>query len=185
MRKKFIDKVYMREVTDKVFHVEENKEFGGYIGLKYVKDMTQNITYYCNGKKYIGLDKGYTILEYIPFNRNYNCRVFFDTQNRPICFYFDINNGVGIENGIPWYNDLYLDVVYETPVITESAYYIRLDDEIEYKQAKKDGLIDDETFKMGYEVVTKLMLELKEHKNDIVARCQFDLYRLKEKLGIK
>ncbi len=185
MRQKFIDKIYMREVLDKEWYLEKDEKLNGYIALKYVKEISKPLTAFCNGKKYVGLDKGYSILEYVPLNRKYNCRVFFDTQNRPLCFYFDINNGSGIENDVPWYDDLYLDVTMECPTITEMGYYIRLDDEAEFKMAKKEGKIDESTYNAGYEIATKLMQELREQKNDIVNRCQFDLYRIKTSLGLK
>lgn len=185
MRKKFIDQVYMREVTDKIFHVEKDEEFNGYIGIKYVKKISKQITYFCNGRKYVGLDDGYAVLEYLPLNRGYNCRVFFDRENRPILFYFDINNGCGIENGIPWYDDLYLDVIVECPSITGGFYYIRLDDEIEFKNAYREGVFNDFTYSEGYDRALNLMEQLRAQKNDIVDRSQFDLYRLKEKLGLK
>ena len=184
MRKKFIDKVYMREVTDKVFHVKKIDEINGYIALKYVKEISNPLRSFCNGKKYIGLDKGFSILEYILLDKNYNCRVFFDNFNRPLCFYFDINNGCGIEDNVPWYDDLYLDVTMETPIITDGFYYIRLDDEKELKIAKKEGLIDEATYNMGYDVATSLMLELKNQSNEIVNRCLFDLFSIKKDLNL-
>ncbi len=184
MRQKFIDKIYMNEVTDKIFYCEKDEMLNGYIAIKYIKQIIKPITYYCNGKKYVGLDSGYTILEYVPLNRNYNCRVFFDNLNRAILFYFDINKGAGIENDIPWYDDLYLDVIVETPFITESSYYIRLDDEKEFKMAKKEGKISEEEFNKGYKIATNLMIELKELKNDILHRCQLDLFKMKTKLNL-
>lgn len=185
MRQKFIDKIYMREVLDKEWYLEKNEEINGYIALKYIKEIKKPLKTFCNGKKYVGLDKGYSILEYVPLDRKYNCRVFFDTLNRPLCFYFDINNGSGIENDIPWYDDLYLDVTMECPTITECSYYIRLDDEPEFKMAKKEGKIDEETYNAGYQTATLLMEDLRAQNNDIVNRCQFDLYRIKNLLNLK
>lgn len=185
MRQKFIDKVYMREVTDKVWYLEKDEEAKMYIALKYVKEISKPLKAFCNGKKYIGLDKGYSILEYVPTEKSYNCRVFFDEQNRPLCFYFDVNNGNGVENGVPWYDDLYLDVTMECPSITGGFNYIRLDDEAEFKMAKKEGLIDEQTYNKGYEIATELMTELRAQTNDIVSRCQRDLLRIKTKLGLK
>lgn len=185
MRQKFIDKVYMREVLDKVWYLEKDEEFNGYIALKYIKEISKPLTSFCNGKKYIGLDKGYSILEYVPLDRNYNCRVFFDNVNRPLCFYFDINNGSGIENDIPWYDDLYLDVTMECQQITEIGNYIRLDDEDELKLAKKEGKIDEDTYNRAYQVAIDLMKELREKKNDIVNRCENDLKRIKCILDLK
>ena len=184
MRQKFIDQVYMREVTDKVWHLEYNEDMRCYIALKYIKEISKPLNALCNGKKYIGLDKGYSILEYVPLDRRYNCRIFFDTLNRPLCFYFDINKASGIENDIPWYDDLYLDVTMECPLITEIGYYIRLDDEKEFKTARQEGKIDEETYNLGYSVAMDLMQELRAQNNDIVNRCQFDLFRIKSLLNL-
>lgn len=184
MRQKFIDKIYMRDVIDKEWYLEENKDINGYIALKYVKEISSPILAYCNGKKYVGLDNGYSILEYILLDKKYNCRVFFDKNNRPLLFYFDINNGCGIENNIPWYDDLYLDVTLSCPTITDSGYYIFLDDEREFSQAKKEGLIDEDLYIQGYETANILMRELREQKNEIVNRCIYDIYRIKKLLNI-
>lgn len=185
MRVKFIDKVYMREVTDKEWYIEENSDIDGHIALKYIKEISQPLTAYSNGKKYIGLDAGYSILEYVPKNRGYNCRVFFDRQNRPLCYYFDINNGTGVENNMPWYDDLYLDVTMECPVVTGSAYFIRLDDEKEFKTAKKEGFITEEVYISGFDTAIKLMNELRNIENDIVNRSVWDIVRIKQKINLK
>ena len=179
MRQKFIDKIYMKEVLEKDWHLEFDKEINSYIALKHIKKMSKQISAYYNGKKYIGLADGYSILEYVPLDRGYNCRVFFDKQNRPLCVYFDINNGTGIENNIPWYDDLYLDVIMECPAVTESGYFIRLDDQDEFKVAKKEGLISEETYKKGYSIADTLMLELKSFSNDLFNRCIYDIFRIK------
>ena len=184
MRKKFIDKIYMKEVLDKEWYIEKDEMINGYIALKYIKEISKPLKAFSNGKQYIGLDKGYSILEYVPLNKKYNCRVFFDQLNRPLCFYFDINNASGIEDEIPQYDDLYLDVTMECPVITETGYYIRLDDEIELKMAKKEEKIDEKIYNQAYKTAIDLMQELREQKNDIVNRCQFDLYRIKNLLNL-
>ncbi len=73
MRQKFIDKVYMKEVTDKKWYIEKDESINCYIALKYVKEISKPLTAFCNGKKYVGLNKGYSILEYVPLDRNYEC----------------------------------------------------------------------------------------------------------------
>lgn len=185
MRKKYVDQVYMKEVLAKEWYVEKCDEINGYIALKYIKEMTEPISWFCNGKKYIGVDKGYSILEYICPDRDYNCRVFFDNLDRPMLFYFDINNGSGIENNIPWYDDLFLDVLMECPIVTDTGYYIRLDDFNEFKAAFKEGVFDKETYDQKFNAAVELMTELRERKNDIFNRCQHDLYRIKTQLNLK
>ena len=51
--------------------------------------------------------------------------------------------------------------------------------------AKKEGKIDEETYNAGYQTATLLMEDLRAQNNDIVNRCQFDLYRIKNLLNIK
>ena len=58
------------------------------------------------------------------------------------------------------------------------------DDEIEFKMAKKEGKIDQETYEKGYQVAIELMNQLREGENDIVQRCQFDLIRIKSLLNL-
>ena len=184
MRKKFIDKVYMRDAAEKEFYLEKNEELNCYIALKYIKKIIAPAKAYCNGKQYVGLDSGYTILEYVPLDKKYNCRIFFDTLNRPLCFYFDINNGSGVEDGMPWYDDLYLDVTMDCPTITGSCYFIRLDDEKEFAVAKQNGIVDEETYKQGYDTANELMAELRNQENFIVNRCMSDIFRIKNLLNL-
>lgn len=76
-----------------------------------------------------------------------------------------------------------LDVTIECPAITNTGYYISLDDEIEIKNAKKEGLITDEVFLRGYETANSLMNELKNWSNDLVNRSIYDIFRLKKLIG--
>lgn len=175
----------MREVTNKTWYLEFDKKLNGHIGLKYIKQMSKPVIVFSNGKQYTGLDKGYTILEYVPQNTGYNARVFFDTQNQPICFYFDINNGTGVQNNMPWYDDLYLDVIMECPVITKGDYHIYIDDQNQLEQAKKDGLVSEQLFAKAHQIAAQLVNELKTNSNQIVARCVDDVLRIKKQLNIK
>ena len=39
MRKKFIDKIYMKEVKDKIWYIEKDEKSNTYIALKYIKEI--------------------------------------------------------------------------------------------------------------------------------------------------
>jgi len=185
MRKKFIEQVYMREVKDKFYYVEKLDEINGSLAIKYVKDIEKPLVFLCNGQEYVGLDVGYSILEYVPQDRGYNCRVFFDRQNRPMIYYFDINNGVGTEDGSIWYDDLYLDVILHHTNVSKIGNYISLDDYKELAQAKEDGLISQQEFDKANQIAKNLMTELKNNENDIVNRSIYDIFRLKKELNLK
>lgn len=111
--------------------------------------------------------------------------MFFDRQNRPMIYYFDINNGVGVENGAIWYDDLYLDVILHHTNVSKIGNFISLDDYKELTQAKEDGLISQYEFDKANSVAKKLMTELKNNENDIVNRSIYDIFRLKKELNLK
>lgn len=180
MRKKYINQVYMKEVKSFDWYLEENKDFNGYIALKHIKKMSRPIMATYNGFYYVGLDENYSIMEYVPQNRGYNCRVFFDDDSSPILFYFDINNGVGIDDGMPWYDDLYLDVIMRCPKITNGKYLIQLDDKNEFVEAYNNGNIDKMAYVTGRKTAFRLIAQLKEQRNDIVNRCQDDFLRIRD-----
>lgn len=184
MRKKYSKDIYMKEVTKSIWHLEDKIDFDGKLGLKYIQEIEKPIKYYCNGNRYIGLDVGYTILEYVPKDRYYTLRAFFDKLNRPILYYFDIVNQTGIDEYSPWYDDMFLDVTMECPIITNGYYHINLVDELEFKQAFKDGVLTQEMFDRGMSTALKLMEELKAQTNDLVNRSIYDVYRLKKELNI-
>lgn len=175
----------MREVLDHIYHEEYDEELDGYIAIKYIVDIEHPIQYYCNGVKHTWLDKGYSILEYVPNGRGYNCRVFIDQDNRPISLYYDINNGTGKDQGGVYYDDLYLDVIIDTPMTTGGVYFISVSDEKELLQAKVDGIISEATYNKAYETAEKLMAELRSQTNDILNRCENDIVRFKKKINIK
>ncbi len=79
-------------------------------------------------------------------------------------YYFDIIAENKIKDGIPYYNDLYLDVVYFQPAATKEGTYIQLADCNELEQALKDNIIDQEQFDMAYREAENLMKEIKEKK---------------------
>ena len=59
------------------------------------------------------IDNGYYIVEVIPKNENYAMRVFFNEKKERLMYYFDITlgNGLDLDTLIPYYNDLYLDII--------------------------------------------------------------------------
>ncbi len=185
MRKKYIEETYMRDVTESVIKTEFNQDINSFICLKYIVKLNKKIESFCNGKKYVGLDNGYTILEYLPKDKKYNCRVFFDNFNRPLLYYFDINNGNGEVNNKHWYDDLYLDVILATPYITDGFNHISLDDELELKKSFKEGTINEKTFYQAYETSEELMNDLRNGNCIIVNRAVYDIFRLKKEYNIK
>ncbi len=179
---KWVDvrKKQVREVIDMDITIKKLEEKNTYITLKEVKAVEQPYSVYINGERVKKLDKDFTIIEYTPLDKKYNVRIHVNDKKEILEYYFDIIAENKIKDGIPFYNDLYLDVVYFQPAATKEGTYIQLVDCNELEEALKENIIDKEQFDMAYIEAEKLMKELKEKKNWYVNRGLEDYWKIKK-----
>ncbi len=161
MKKKYIEKrtkpttsTYMREA------------------LKYEIVTISESDYYITIKKYLELsdkfvidnttllDKNYYLVEITPLNENYNIRFFVDNNKNIVDYYIDITLQNGVKYNIPYYVDLYLDIVHY-PKTNENKFY----DEDELKEALDNKIISKKDYNLAYKVGNKLLKEVNEGKN--------------------
>ena len=183
---KWVDvrKKQTREVTDMTVTIVKDESLNSYITLKEVNDLTKPHKIPVNGRWITKLDKNYTILEYTPLDKLYNVRVHINDKEQILEYYFDIilQNEIRKIEGkdIPFYNDLYLDVIYYQKVATQTDNFILLDDRDELKDALNDGKIDQEEYDLAYEVANSLMEELLTNNNIFVNRGLKDYYEYRK-----
>ena len=159
MRKKYTDETYLRGVSRYKIIKKELKEENAYLILKKIINIDKPFI-----KRETLIDNGYYIMEYTPLNKLYNIRVFIDKDLNTIMYYFDISLGNGIENGKPYYDDLFLDIIYPN----NSKDLIIIDDEDELEEALNNGQITKEEYDLANKTCNELKTELKEHKNNFV-----------------
>lgn len=132
MRKKYTDETYLRGVSKYDVTTKKLKGQDTYIVIKKIQEVDEpfirNVTL---------IDNGYYIVEYTPLNRLYNARAFIDNELKTISYYFDISLGNGLENGRPYYDDLFLDIVYGA----DTNNNIKVLDEDELLDALEKGII--------------------------------------------
>jgi predicted RNA-binding protein associated with RNAse of E/G family len=157
-------KKQVREVVDMDVTIVPIKELNAYLTLKEIKEVIEPHKIPVNGKWHTKLDKNYTIMEYSPLDKLYNVRVHINDKLEILEYYFDVILDHEIRNvdgrDVPFYNDLYLDVVYYQKALTESEPFILLDDRDELKSAFKNEIVN----------ANKIMEELLEGKNEFVNR---------------
>ena len=105
-----------------------------------------------NGKCII--DNNYKWLEFYDYSSRIKLTAIYDENNEIIEWYFDIAREIGKDNGIPYEDDMYLDVV-----VTPSGDVILLDEDelkeaLERKEMTKDEY--DEAYKIAYDLMEKL-----------------------------
>ncbi len=169
-RKVDVRKKYTKEAKEMEITIVKLGELNAYLTLKEIKKVTNPYAMYINGELVKKIDKNYTILEYTPLDENYNVRVHIDDKQNILEYYFDITKGNCIEDGIPYYDDLYLDIAFYQECATKSSTYINLEDRNDLSAALKNGDITQQEYDFAFEVAAKLMKELKDGTNKFVNR---------------
>lgn len=155
MKKKLLTKTYLRDVQkyNLKFFIEDDF----YV---VVKEIIETNPKFVAMDGVCLIDNGYYILEVIPKNENYAMRVFLNQQKQPIEYYFDVSleNGLDKETNIPYFHDLFIDViVYKDK--------IRVVDENELEEAFQNDEITKEQHALAYNIKNKLLAELEAGAN--------------------
>ncbi len=180
MRKKRVDQVYMREVLQYHWSFEKNEELNAYISVKQIEQMTSPISRMACGKKTVVMDKDYAILEYTPIDEKFNVRVFINSQNRILGYYFDITQGNYLdEDSVPYYDDAYLDVTCSV-LPTGDLYHVATDDEDELDEALREGKITQQAYDEIWATTKALINTLENNTNRFVQRGTSDYLRMKD-----
>ena len=161
MRKKFFEKrlkfttnTYMKEATKyEIVIISEDDYF---VTIKKYLEMTDNFTI----NNITLIDKDYYVVEITPLKEKYNIRFYVDNNKNVIDYYIDITYENGIRYKLPYYVDLYLDILHY-PNSNEAKFY----DEDELKDALDNKIISKKDYDMAYKVGNKVLKEVNENKN--------------------
>ena len=143
MKRRYANKVkgeYSQKRIDEEF-------FKGYVAFVKIKDV-QNPLIVNDGEKDVCIkDNDYKWIEVYPDNEHYAVTIMFDNNDNLIEWYFDIAKEIGIENNIPYEDDLYVDIV-----ITPNGRKEILDEE-ELMDALNKNEITQKDVELVYETV--------------------------------
>ena len=159
MRKKYTDKTYLKGVSRYSVATRKLKGQDTYIVVKNILEIDEPFI-----KNVTLIDNGYYILEYTPIDKLYNARAFIDKELNTVSYYFDISLGNGVENGRPYYDDLFLDIVYGA----DTDNNVKVLDEDELLEALDRGAITKKEFDLAHSVCTKLVEEIKDNRNSFI-----------------
>ena len=153
--------LHMREkVTNfkyKNIHVKEEN----FTGDIYFYHFTEGVNKFVipNGKCILDVD--YKWLEFYDYNSKIKLTAFYDENNKISEWYFDIAREIGKENGLPYEDDMYLDVL-----VTENGEIILLDED-ELKEALDKMQIIKDEFENAYKEAYQLMERLQNKKQKL------------------
>ena len=166
VKRKFANRPDWRRVLDKSFFLTyvDNAYFNGYVSVMKLHKVKNPLIINMFGRDYRLADDGYTWLQLQPVGKNHCITVMYNENNEIVQWYFDITryNGIG-QDGIPFFDDLYLDVV------VLSTGEVLLLDEDELKDALIRGEITGKEYEMAYAEAKSLMSLAETSKEELEA----------------
>ena len=135
----------------------DNEEFKGNISLLDIKKV--KFPWYVDEEKRCILADNFKWLEIYPDGENYCLTVIYDNKENVSEWYYDIARRVGEENGIPYEDDLYLDVV----IVPDGRIHLLDKDELQEAFEKRE--LSKEVYDMAYRVANRLIEKYKLKEN--------------------
>ena len=136
-----------------------NSEFTGDVAL--VKFNRMNAPYMVENINLCMANDNYKWLEFYDYSKKYRLTAMYNDKNEIIEWYFDIARKIGKENGMPYEDDLYLDVV-----VTPMGDIILLDED-ELKEAFDRFEVNKADYDMAYDEANNLISLLKSNKEKL------------------
>lgn len=90
----------------------DSPEYRGYATLLHFDEITEPLCVKFGEQSVCILDRGYDWVQHFPDGANYVQLAAFNERGELVQWYIDVVWRIGIdERGVPWYEDLYLDIV--------------------------------------------------------------------------
>lgn len=154
---KFTTNTYMKEAIEYKTLVVKGEE-NYFITIKKYEKVESNFKMKSSTIPHI--ENGSFMVEFTPLDDYFNIRFYVTKDYKLLDFYIDISLENGVKNKIPYYVDLYLDIVHSLK--DDSVYFI---DEDELLEAYKNKFISKRDYDFAYMVGRRLLKEIRENKN--------------------
>lgn len=155
-KEKFVSNPDEMEIVDdgslKVINVDE-EYFKGDVAL--IKFEKINKPYMIKNSTFCIANDGYKWIEFYDYNSKAKLTAIYDENNEIVEWYFDVAREIGKENGMPYEDDLYLDVV-----LTPKGDTILLDED-ELKEAYERMEMTKDEYDEAYKIANDLIKKIK------------------------
>ena len=157
IKRKFADSPNWARIINKRFKITyiENQNFKGHVSAIFLDKVRQPLIKNMLGKDYCLADDGYIWLQQLPTEGNFCITTMFNNKQEIVQWYIDIIKGQGVtENGIAYFDDLFLDVV----VLPEGQ--VLLLDEDELEEALNNNEVTKQEYDLAYKEANKIIKEV-------------------------
>ena len=161
LKRRFANSVNRYNNVEKVEQKIKNIKNKDFVGDIYLNNFIKISEPYLLENGICIQDSNYKWLEFYDYNSKIMLTAMYNEKNEIIEWYFDIARGIGKENGMPYEDDLYLDVV-----LTPKGEVILLDED-ELKEAYERKEMTKEEYDEAYKVANDLMDKIKGKEKEV------------------
>ena len=139
-RRKYADRTRWVRVLERAFKVRrlEDKRFSGYVTCLDIVKVREPLFVTSVGQRLCVADAGYTWLQHFPDSTRYCVTTVLNPGGEVVQHYLDVADKLGVSGeGIPWWDDLYLDVLVVPGVGSEIV------DEDDLEQGLIEGVVTE------------------------------------------
>jgi predicted RNA-binding protein associated with RNAse of E/G family len=175
MKHRSAERADWKRVTQRRFFYTkvETPDFRGVVTLLCIDAVSEPLCRMTMGELRVLADAGYTWLQLFPEGAYYTVAAMFDTSGQLFQWYIDICLRQGVdERGIPWLDDLYLDIV----LLPNGQMELKDADELD--EALGCGEITPEEYDLAWQTARELMgrIERGELKELELSESQWEIF---------
>lgn len=162
MKRRYAEPKNHKSIVEYDFNTDyiDTDEYSGYVSIIKIKKVKEEwFVPRDDGKQECILANGYYWLIFHPDNQKFAITALYNENKEIVEWYFDMVKNISTENGMPYMDDLYLDLV-----ITKSG-EIYILDENELKQAIEEKDITDLDYKLAHDTLDMLLNKFDNGKN--------------------
>ncbi len=182
IKRKYANRSRWKRVLDKKYAQAflDTKKFKGYITLLQLMKVAEPLSFRYEEQNICIVDDGYMWLQQFPLEKKHSVTTMFDNNGNIVQWYIDVCLENGVENDIPYWDDLYLDII-----LLPSGEVIQKDGD-ELEEALLNGIIDRSLYESAWDEVHTLtelintrsleLLDLSHHHKEFLVNELKKLY---------
>ncbi|MDR4985501.1 MULTISPECIES: DUF402 domain-containing protein [Bacillus cereus group] len=172
MKRKYGDGSSWKRLIEKNYIVKQVK--AGMLGILDIKKVREPSYKEYNGKELCIADDGYTWMQYFISGKNFAITAMLDDQQKLVQYYIDVAKEYEIdERGLPYFDDLYLDVV----LLPNGEIYVLDEDELE--DAYKSGDVTKEEYELAWYTTKWIIDAIKKSEFYWISILEEEIKKLK------
>ena len=164
LKRKFADRSDWKRILSRQYvqsHMQTT-EFTGYITLLNIVKVKEPLWVRYGENRICIVDDGYQWVQHFPIGQNYSVTSMFDVNGEIVQWYIDICADMGIDQNVPWLDDLFLDIV-----VLPNGEIILLDED-ELKGALENGNVNLTMYNLAWEEANRIIDLIKYEKFNLL-----------------